>query len=140
MANTANAAFSRSPARRAVFAALFACVSLPALAGTEASDGTWAREAQVDRLLWQLVNDERYSHLQILASYARLRAQLLDQSCLVSAAPCLQRGETLQHPHAITAEIAPEQEALVEQLLFTIRSAGTTLAEQPSRLLVSTSE
>jgi endonuclease/exonuclease/phosphatase (EEP) superfamily protein YafD len=134
------AAFSRYPARRAVVAALFACATLPALAGTEPAEGSWATEARVDRLLWELVNDERYSQLQVAKNYERLRARFLEQACLVSAAPCLQRGEVQKNAHTITAEITPEQEVLVEQLLYTIRSASASIAERPVHLLVSISE
>ena len=72
------------PARRLLFPALLVLVALPAQAeSVEVS----SLEARVDRLLWQLVNDERYGHLQVAANYERLRARLLEDSCLISSTP-----------------------------------------------------
>ena len=140
----ATAAFFRRSLRhrialRIVVTAL-ALGNLQARAGNESPDAPWSAEARVDRLLWSLVNDERYSHLQIAANYERLRTQLLDQACPVSAAPCLQSGETPLRAHPMTPEIAPEREVFVEQLLDALRRISAANTAVSVHLMVSTTD
>ena len=96
-------------------------------------------EARVDRVLAQLVNDERYSHLQIAANFDRLRARLLEQACFVADASCA-GIDRIHHGRAMTSEIAPEQAEVLEQLLFTIHSASASAAEPAPHLMVTTAE
>ncbi len=138
MVLTALSRVSRLSQAFAVLAfAVLGFTAMPALA--ETADAL-SLEQRVDRLLWQLVNDERYSHLQVAANYERLRTQLLDQACLVSAAPCHHSDKVTQHGHAITTEITPEQEVLVEQLLFTIHSASASVTHSPAHLMLTGAE
>jgi hypothetical protein len=125
--------------RRIAITAL-ALASLPALAGNESTDAPWSAEARVDRLLWSLVNDERYSHLQIAANYERLRTQLLDQACLVSAAPCLQAGDKPHSAQSRTAEITPEQQVVIEQLMHALQNASAANDATTVHMMVSTTE
>jgi hypothetical protein len=110
--------------------------TVPAFA--ESTDAL-ALEARVDRVLAQLVNDERYSHLPIMANYDRLRARLLEQACFVADAPCA-GIDRIHHGSAMTTEIAPEQAEVLEQLLFTIHSASASAAEPAPHLMVTTAE
>jgi hypothetical protein len=134
------AAFFRHPTLRGIALAAFALASLPAFAGNESMDAPWSVEARVDRLLLSLVNDERYSHLQIAANYERLRAQLLDEACLVSAAPCLHSVETPRSAQSMTTEITPEQQAVLDQLLHALHNATASNTATPVHLMVSTTD
>jgi hypothetical protein len=110
--------------------------ALPVLAG---NIDAGSLEARVDRLLWQLVNDERYSHLQIAANYEGLRAQLLEQACFVADTPCAP-FDRIHHGRAMTSEISPEQAEVLEQLMFTLHKASASVVVQPAHLMVSTTE
>jgi hypothetical protein len=125
----------RATLRILVISAL-ALGAVPAFAGTEDAGSL---EARVDRLLWQLVNDERYSHLPVAANYERLRTQLLEQACLVSATPC-EASDRIHQGRAMTSEISPEQLEVLEQLLFTIHSASTSNFDSPMHLMVIAAE
>jgi len=124
-------------ARRLLFPAVLVLLALPGRAET-ADAGS--REARVDRLLWQLVNDERYGHLQIATHYERLRARLLEESCFASAAPCAHDDRLLHHGLTMTTEITPEQEAIIEQLMFTLHSTSASIAEPSAGLMVSATD
>ncbi len=117
--------------------ALFALMAVSALA--ESTDAA-SVEQRVDRLLWQLVNDERYSHLQVAANYEQLYARLLEQACLVSAAPCAHSDAVTQQAHVMTSEVTPQQEVLVEQLLFSIQQASATTVQPPAHQMVTVTE
>jgi hypothetical protein len=124
-------------ARRLLFPALLVCAAVPAQA--ESTDAG-ALEARVDRLLWQLVNDERYGHLQVAANYERLRSRLLEETCFVSAAPCAHDDRLMHHGLMMTTEITPEQEAIVEQLMFTLHNASAAIGRPSEGLMVSATE
>ena len=129
----------RHPAARRSAVAVLALASLPALADNAFPDAPGSVEARVDRLLWNLVNDERYSHLQIAANYERLRTQLLGEVCPVSASPCLQNDAS--HPaQSMTTEITPEQQVILEQLLQALRNASAANSTAPAHMMVSTAE
>ncbi|MEY4641159.1 MAG: hypothetical protein RLZZ227_1153 [Pseudomonadota bacterium] len=134
------AALLRHSTLRGTVVAAFALASLPALAGSEPTDAPWSAQARVDRLLWSLINDERYSHLQIAANYERLRARLLDEACLVSTAPCLRGLERPSSAQSMTTEITPEQQAVFDQLLYALRHASAAHSEAPVHMMVSTTE
>ena len=122
---------------RILLASLLVSGAAPVLAGT--TDAA-ALEARVERLLWQLVNDERQAQLPVAANYERLRGALLDQACLVSAAPCAALDRMTHEGRAMTTEITPEQVELIEQLLFSLRDARAAPSEAPVHLLVTTAE
>jgi hypothetical protein len=122
---------------RILLASALVSGAFPVLAGTA---DTGSLEARVDRLLWQLVNDARYSHLQVAANYERLRAQLLEQACLVSAAPCAQPDKLTHKGATMTTEITPEQVEIIEKLMFTLHSASVSVAAPPAHLLVTSAE
>jgi hypothetical protein len=109
----------------------------PTLAGTADAESL---DARVDRLLWQLMNDERYSHLPIAAQYERLRGALLDQACLTVTAPCAALDRTPHQGRAITSDIRPEHVEAMEQLLFTPHSAQVTATKAPVHLLISSAD
>jgi hypothetical protein len=121
-------------ARRLLFPAMLVLATVPVRAET-ADIG--AVEARVDRLLWQLVNDERYSHLQVAANYERLRARLLEETCFVSAAPCGHNDKLLHNSLRMTTEITPEQEQLIEHLVFTLHNQSAAITAPPAHLMVS---
>jgi hypothetical protein len=110
----------RIPARRAAAAALSALLALPALAGTSIPNAT-VPDARVERLLWIVANDERFSHLRYAASADKLR-QLLELGCVVATTPCLQTGE--RQAHTQTADLSPEQLHMLEKLLTTVHEAA----------------
>jgi hypothetical protein len=124
-------------ARRLLFPAVLVLATVPVRAETV---DTGSLEARVDRLLWQLVDDERYSHLQVAANYERLRARLLEETCFVSAAPCAHDGRLMHHGLMMTTEITPEQEAIIEQLMFTLHNTSASIAKPSEGLLVSAAE
>ena len=115
----------------------FVLAAAPALAGTMDAGSL---EARVDRLLWQLVNDERYSHLQVAAHYERLRAALLDQACLAAAAPCAMLDKAGLEGRTITTEIRPEHVEAIEELLFMPHSAHVTATDAPAQLFITAAD
>jgi len=119
---------------RIFLALVLGCGAVPVIAGT--TDAA-SLEARVDRLMWQLVNDERYSHLQVPANYERLRGALLEQACLVAAAPCAALDKMPHAGRTMTTEITPEQLKVIEQLLFSLHSASAELDETPVHLMVT---
>ncbi len=121
-------------ARRLLFPAVLVLATVPVRAETA---DTGSLEARVDRLLWQLVNDERYSHLQVAANYERLRARLLEETCFVSAAPCAHNDKLMHDGRMMTTEITPEQEQLIEQLVFTLHNSSAAITSTSTHLLVS---
>jgi endonuclease/exonuclease/phosphatase (EEP) superfamily protein YafD len=136
LAATAVASF-RYPRHLLAFA-LLALMSAAVLA--EPADAGFV-EQRVDRLLWQLVNDERFSHLQVAANYERLRAQLIEQACLVSAASCAQADDAVaSQARAITTEMTPEQLRIVEQLLLSLDKASVSTVQPSVHLMVTASE
>jgi hypothetical protein len=124
-------------ARRLLFPAVLVLATVPMRAET-ADAGSL--EARVDRLLWQLVNDERYSHLQVAANYERLRTRLLEETCFVSAVPCAHDDKLMHHGVMITTEITAEQEAIIEQLLHTLHNTSAQVARPAAYLMVSAAE
>lgn len=120
--------------RRLLFPAVLVLATVPVRAET-ADAGSL--DARVDRLLWQLVNDERYSHLQIAANFERLRARLLEETCLVSAAPCAYNDKQMHNGRMMTTEVTPEQEQLIEQLVFTLHNSSASITAPSTHLLVS---
>jgi hypothetical protein len=123
--------------RRLLFPAVLVLATVPVRAET-ADIGSL--EARVERLLWQLVNDERYGHLQVAANYERLRARLLEETCLVSAAPCAHNDKLMHKGLMMTTEITPEQEQLIEQLVFTLHNSSASIAAPPTHLMVSAAQ
>lgn len=121
-------------ARRLLFPAVLVLATVPVRA--ESADAS-SLEARVDRLLWQLVNDERYSHLQVAANYEQLRARLLEETCFVSAAPCGPNDKLTHKGMVMTTEITPEQERLIEQLVFSLHNSRASIATPFTHLLVS---
>ncbi|MGV3593300.1 MAG: hypothetical protein ACO1PZ_16565 [Gammaproteobacteria bacterium] len=115
----------------------FVLAAVPALAGTTDAGSL---EARVDRLLWQLANDERYSHLPVAAHYERLRAALLDQACLSATAPCAALDRAGHEGRTITAEIRPEQVEAIEQLLLMPHSAQVTATNSPAQLFITAAD
>lgn len=126
----------QASARLLLIAAL-ACGAVPAMAGTTDA-GTL--DVRVDRLLWQLMNDERYSHLPIATRYESLRGVLLEQACLAATAPCATLDRMPHQGRTITTEIRPEQVEAIEQLLFTPQKAHVTAAEAPAHRLISAAD
>lgn len=126
----------RSNARPLLLSTLLA-VATPLAAGT-VDDAVL--EARVDRLLWQIVNDARYSHLQVAANYERLRAILLAQPCRVSAAPCATGDRLPYQGRTPTTALAPEQERAIEQLLFSFHGDRTAVSLPPSSLMITATE
>lgn len=124
-------------ARRLLFPAVLVLATVPVRAETA---DTGSLEARVDRLLWQLVNDERYSHLQVAANYERLRARLLEETCFVSAAPCGHNDRLIHNGLMMTTEITPEQEQIIERLLFTLHNNSASIATPSPYLMVSAAE
>lgn len=111
--------------------------TVPAHAGTT---DVVSLEARVDRLLWQLMNDERYSHLPIAAHYERLRSALLDQACLSAAAPCAALDRMPHQGRVITTEIRPEHVEAIEQLLFAPPGASVAANETPAHLMITSAD
>ncbi|MDY6984001.1 MAG: hypothetical protein SV422_13015 [Pseudomonadota bacterium] len=111
--------------------------AVPALAGTTDAGSL---EARVDRLLWQLMNDERYSNVPIAAHYERLRAALIDEACFSAAAPCVALDRVTHQGRTITTEVRPEQVEAIEQLLFTPPSAHVVANEAPAHLMISSAD
>ncbi|MGV3591905.1 MAG: hypothetical protein ACO1PZ_09465, partial [Gammaproteobacteria bacterium] len=95
---------------------------------------------RVDRLLWQLANDERYSHLPVAAHYERLRAALLDQACLAATAPCAALDRAGHEGRTITTEIRPEQIEAMEQLLLMPHNAQVTATNSPAQLFITAAD
>jgi hypothetical protein len=124
-------------ARRLLFPAVLVLATVPVRAETV---DTGSLEARVDRLLWQLVNDERYRHLQAAINYEGLRARLLDETCFVSAARCAHDDRRMHQGLMMTTEITPEQEAIIEQLMFTLHNTSASIAAPATGLMVSTAE
>ena len=124
-------------ARRVLFPVVLVLAALPAQA--ESLDAG-SLEARVDRLLWQLINDERYGHLQVAANYERLRARLLENGCLVSSALCALDDRLMHHGLTMSTEITPEQEAIIEQLMSTLRNTSASAAQPAVGLMVSAAE
>jgi hypothetical protein len=124
-------------ARRLLFPAVLVLAAVPVRAETADTGST---EARVDRLLWQLINDERFSHLQVAANYKGLRASLLEETCFVSAAPCAHDDRLMHHGLMMTTEITPEQEAIIEQLMFTLHNTSASLADPIAGRMVSAAE
>lgn len=110
--------------------------TVPAHAGT--TDAA-SLEARVDRLLRQLMNDERYSHLPIAAHYERLRSALLDQACL-AAAPCVALDRMPHQGRVITTEIRPEHVEAIEQLLFAPPGASVAASGTPEHLMITSAD
>jgi hypothetical protein len=121
-------------ARRLLFPAALVLATVPVRAET-ADIGTL--EARVERLLAQLVNDEHYGRLQVPVNYERLRARLLEETCLVSAAPCGPNDKLMHDGLMMTTEITPEQEQLIEQLVFKLSNSSASIAAPPTHLLVT---
>lgn len=118
-------------------------VSALALGAVPASAGTTdagSLEARVDRLLWQLVNDERYSHLPVAANYEHLRGALLEQACLVAAAPCAALDRVSHEGRTMTTEITPEQIEAIESLLAAPPGANLTATAAPGHLLITAAD
>lgn len=110
---------------------------VPAMAGTTDAGSL---EMRVDRLLWQLVNDERYSHLPVAANYERLRGALLEQACLVATAPCAALDKVTHQGRAMTTEITPAQVEVIEQLLFAPHNASASVTRPSTHLMLTASE
>ena len=122
---------------RSVLVSALVLAAVPVLAGTSDAGSL---EARVDRLLWQLVNDERYSRLPVAANYERLRAALLDQACLAATAPCAALDRAGHEGRSITTEIRPEHVEAIEQLLFTPHSAHVTTIDAPAQLFITAAD
>jgi hypothetical protein len=128
---------------RLLLASALALATVSGFSAAAAQAGTTdagTLEARVDRLLWQLLNDERYSHLPIAAQYERLRGALLDQACLSVTKPCAALDRSPHHGRTITTEIRPEHVEAIEQLLFTPHSAQVSPTEVPAHMLVSAAD
>ena len=122
---------------RALLASALVLGVVPVMAGTTDSGSL---EPRVDRLLWQLVNDERYSHLPVAANYERLRGALLEQACLVATAPCAALDRLTHEGHTMTTEITPAQVEAIEQLLFAPHNASASIAKPSVHLMLTASE
>lgn len=119
---------------------LVSALALGAVTAVAGTTDARSLEARVDRLLLQLMNDERYSHLPVAAHYERLRAALLDEACFSAAAPCAALDRMTHQGRTITTEIRAEQVEAIEQLLFMPPSAHVVVNEAPAHLMISAAD